>query len=473
MLNTKSIKKTNNLLDISENTYKNDSYLENKRIVDIENTNKILETNDSISSKEILKLHNQNLNNKQNIEENNISLKANTLEEDNLINNELKGGFNPLNILQQKPQIIVVAPKNILSDKIDNIYAKWDEEKNSFLIYNNNEIVGYFNNNDILNSIFKGTNQNKHIKKYFFLIAYNKETETFEFNFLDSIFTDNLDLIIKVQNTLFDVINQNNTLIDDESEMNNLLAFNYQFIIFLFKKNNYLNNNETNKVAKFYSTITFRYSSLILKNIMKIEDKNISIVNDIAKLIEIKKEISQQILKLENSLNDIKTEYTEQNKNIVMNSSDNATNIINISTSDNGTSDASDKTEEETEIIEEVTENEITEEVSETNEENTEKNNLQKGSSNKGKNTVLDEIISSLSGNQYKNKYNSNKNSYMEINDDVTSYLDIQDITNRKSSISSSINKNSYKIANKYTTTDPSYNKSSAIKNGQIYKINI
>jgi glycosyltransferase involved in cell wall biosynthesis len=57
------------------------------------------------------------------------------------------------------------------------------------------------------------------------------------------------------------------------------------------------------------------------------------------------------------------------NKNIVMNSSDNATNIINISTSDNGTSDVSDKTEEETEIIEEVTENEITEEVSETNEE--------------------------------------------------------------------------------------------------------
>ena len=41
MLNTKSIKKTNNILDISENTYKNDFYLEKKRIVDVENTNKI------------------------------------------------------------------------------------------------------------------------------------------------------------------------------------------------------------------------------------------------------------------------------------------------------------------------------------------------------------------------------------------------------------------------------------------------
>jgi hypothetical protein len=33
---------------------------------------------------------------------------------------------------------------------------------------------------------------------------------------------------------------------------------------------------------------------------------------------------------------------------------------------------------------------------------------------------------------------------------------------------------NTYKIANKHTsTTDPSYNKSSAIKNGQIYKIKL
>jgi hypothetical protein len=229
MLNTKSIKKKPDyIFDITENMYKNEKHNENKRL-EIEKKN--IETNDSISSKEILKLHNQNLaNNKQNIiEETNNSLKVNTIDEDNLINNELKGGFNPIKTLQSKPQIIVVAPKNILSDNKDDLYANWDEEKNSFMIYNNDDVIGYFNNNDILNSILKGVNLNKHIKKYFFIIAYNKETDTFEFNFLDTIFTDNLDLIIKVQNTLFDVVNQNNALSENDSDTNNLLTFKNRY----------------------------------------------------------------------------------------------------------------------------------------------------------------------------------------------------------------------------------------------------
>ena len=61
----------------------------------------------------------------------------------------------------------------------------------------------------------------------------------------------------------------------------------------------------------------------------------------------------------------------------------------------------------------------------------------------------------------------------MEINDDVSSYLDKQNSNNFKTSTTSNQQKTSYRITNKYTPTDPSYNKSSAIKNGQIYKIKI
>jgi len=439
-------------------------------------------------------LSNNNLSN-NNLSNNNLSnnnLLNNNLSNNNLSNNNLQGGFDSLlGNIQTKPQIIVVAPKNILSDKNIDSYANWDEDKNSYNIYENNVICGYFNNNDILKSIITGSNHNKYIKKYFFIISFNKENEVYEFNFIDSVFTDNLELVIKIQNFIFDLINQIDLLENDSEE--NLLIFNYQFIIYLFQKNNFINIDPI-KIAKFYSTITYRYSSLVLKNVMKIENKNMSIATDITKLIEIKKDIYEQINSLENKINKI------NNNN---NDSDKMTNIINISTSDNTNDNSTEEIEqteetqkientkktEETEKnkeIEEIEETEETEKNKETEEtEETEKNKEteekeilvvntnQEGSSKNEKTSILDDIISSLSNNNYKNKYLKNNNGFIEINDDVSSYLDKQNSNNIKTSMTSNQQKPSYRITNKYTPTDPSYNKSSAIKNGQIYKIKI
>ena len=365
----------------------------------------------------------------------------------------------------------------MLSEKNIDSYANWDEDKNSYIIYENNEICAYFNNNDILKSIITGSNQNKYIKKFFFIISFNKENEVYEFNFIDSVFTDNLELLIRLQNFLFDLINQTDLLEDDSQE--NLLIFNYQLIIYLFQKNNFI-NVEPIKIAKFYSTITYRYSSLVLKNVMKIESKNMSIASDITKLIEIKKDIYEQINNLENKINSI----NEINKN---NDSDKMTNIINISTSDNTNDNSTEETEkiEQSQVIEETEQTEETEETEELEQSEEKrikpeekKENLivdsnQKGSSQNEETSILDDIISSLSNNNYKNKYLKNNNGYMEINDDISSYLDKQNSNNFKTSTTSNQQKTSYRITNKYTPTDPSYNKSSAIKNGQIYKIKI
>jgi len=497
MLNTKSIKKKNNeKYDNTDNSFKN------------ENSFRKLETNDTISNKEIIKLHNENIekNNESintikhamfNRDLNNINEKFNNLNggfaeknsssnepennnlpNNNFSNNNLQGGFNSLlENIQTKPQIIVVAPKNMLSEKNIDSYANWDEDKNSYIIYENNEICAYFNNNDILKSIITGSNQNKYIKKFFFIISFNKENEVYEFNFIDSVFTDNLELLIKLQNFLFDLINQTDLLEDDSQE--NLLIFNYQLIIYLFQKNNFI-NVEPIKIAKFYSTITYRYSSLVLKNVMKIESKNMSIASDITKLIEIKKDIYEQINNLENKINSI----NEINKN---NDSDKMTNIINISTSDNTNDNSTEETEkiEQSQVIEETEQTEETEETEELEQSEEKrikpeekKENLivdsnQKGSSQNEETSILDDIISSLSNNNYKNKYLKNNNGYMEINDDISSYLDKQNSNNFKTSTTSNQQKTSYRITNKYTPTDPSYNKSSAIKNGQIYKIKI
>ena len=510
MLNTKSIKKKNNeKYDNTENSFKN------------ENSFRKLETNDTISNKEIIKLHNENIErNNENINiikhtifnrdlnninekfnnlnggfaeknsllnesEKNISfnneLANNNLSNNNLPNDNLQGGFNSLlGNIQTKPQIIVVAPKNMLSDKNIDSYANWDEDKNSYIIYENNEICGYFNNNDILRSIITGSNQNKYIKKFFFIISFNKENEVYEFNFIDSVFTNNIELVIRIQNFMFDLINQTDLLEDDSQE--NMLIFNYQLIIYLFQKNNFVNADPT-KIAKFYSTITYRYSSLVLKNVMKIESKNMSIASDITKLIEIKKDIYEQINSLENKINGING--INKNRNV----SDKMTNIINISTSDNTNDNSSEDTKEieeiqqleeseETEETEQTEETEETEQTEETERKPEKKENLvvdtnQKGSSQNEKTSILDDIISSLSNNNYKNKYIQNNNGYMEINDDVSSYLDKQNSNNFKTSTTPNQQKNLYRITNKYTPTEPSYNKSSAIKNGQIYKIKI
>jgi hypothetical protein len=496
MLNTKSIKKKLfNEVDFSDNNQQNagNAKTENK-------------TNDTMSSKEIIKLHNENLNNQRNnlkvmdeaikqreinkfidnfkggnenistIQENvqhnnnnNQNLQLNNNNQHLQLNNNqhlLQGGNNNLvkelvtqikNELHapipEQPQIILIAPKTNLADN-NNEYipnrnlAEWDDNKNAYVIYNiNNMIEGFFTNNDVVKSIINGSNINKNIKKYFFIIAHNAENNNNEFNFIDSIFTDNLDLIIKIQNDLFDLINQNDLFEKNDDDLDNLLIFNYQFIIYLFKKSNYFNNIESNKIAKFYSTLTFRFSSLILKQVMKIENQNISLANDISKLFDIKKDIISQLTNIENCLkNNTKIDIISSNTNTNSNTNKSIVNdIIDISTNDNSTDNNSQTDLYNTTII----------------------------TGGLKKSNVLDEVISSITSNT--NKQSSSKyNRYQEINDEVSSYMDKQISGNLKTSETSviNLNKNTYKITNKNTTTTiPSYNKSSAIKNGQIYKI--
>lgn len=465
MLNTKSIKKKSfNEINFSESNQQNagNNATDNKM-------------NDTISNKEIIQLHNEKLNNQRNnlklmdgvIKEREINKFMNNFKEENYtdnvqqnINNPvLQGGNNNLvkelatqlkNELAppvpEQPQIILIAPKNNFADNntngciLNNNSAEWDDDKNAYVIYNNNNMEDFFTNNDVIKSIINGANINKSIKKYFFIIAHNSENNNNEFNFIDSVFTDNLDLIIKIQNELFDLINRNDLFENNDDNLDNLLIFNYQFIIYLFKKSNFLNNNDSNKIAKFYSTLTFRFSSLILKQVMKIENHNVGLLNDISKLFDIKKDIVSQLNNIEN--------YLENNKVDLSNSLNNTNDVdvINISTDDNSTDDSTD---------------------------NSTDNNLELTKPNNNT-RALDEIISSLTSKTTKQSDSLN-NGYHEINDNVSSYMDKQISGNLKTSATSSVNlkTNTYKITNKNTTTDPSYNKSSAIKNGQIYKIKL
>ena len=567
MLNTKSIKKK--VYDEFENT-------DLKKTLGIETNrdNQILENLDSVSNKQIIKLHNNNLNtqkdnmkmmadiikqreikpfitninassqnnnkntnnvdgelnsknlNNQSVQENipqlqltptfnfNNYQKKTTHEDVNQlipkVANQIKNELNPT------PQVIcVVQNPNFVNNQIENniknnlIHAEWDEDKNAYVIYDGDIIEGFFTNSDIIKSIIQGFNINKYIKKYFFIIAYDKETDTNEFNFVDSVFTDNLELMIRTQNSLFDLVNHNEIL-NNQDQNDNLIIFNYQFIIYLFKKSNYLNNNESTKISKFYSTITYRFTCLILKHTMKIENMNITLTNDITKIIDIKNDISSQLSNIENLLlntDNVVNKYTDNKKSSDSNKFNNFVNFINITTSENESEDDSlDKKNEKNNHMSNNISNNMTDNITDNttdigtddetniksniNNNNTDKiltmykeKNFAKSKNNKNEHkSILDEIISTLSNKSTHDKnYDSEDNNYKEINDDVTSYLDKRLSENRNIT---TINddpvekkenvKTHYKIINKHiSTTDPSYNKNSAINNGKIYKIKL
>ena len=550
MLNTKSIRKK--VFDEIENTdYKS------KLNIDTNINNKIIEINDSISSKEIIKLHNENLNaQKENtkmikdiVNQREINTYVVTTK-DNYSNNKIihRDNNNLIHELatlnkneaNSNPQVIFMAPTqhftDNLSEKIINkekekekererekeinklTYAEWDENKNSYIIYDNNEIEGFFTNNDIVKSIIQGSNINKFIKKFFFIIAYNKENDINEFIFIDSIFTNNIELMIKTQNSLFDLSNQNELFDNNDEHSNNLLIFNYQFIIYLFKKSNYLNNNESNKIAKFYSTITYRFTTLVLKQTMKIENINITIANDIMKLIDIKNDISSQLTNIESYLSNNNIKNNKNNKNKIKNNKNNKNsndliNIINITTTDNDTDTDNDADDDADDDIDDDIDNnidvniddDITNDTDNNTDNNTDNDNIDilisktseinnfsniKNKSTYKSKSILDDILTSLSAKIKQDKnYDSEDNGYEEINDNVSSYKDKQisgsiKSTNISATSDNNINNSNsnnnidkkihYKIANKHiSTTNPSYNKDSAINNGKIYKIKL
>ena len=84
------------------------------------------------------------------------------------------------------------------------------------------------------------------IKKYIFIITANFQLGINEFNFVNSIFTQNLDSMIKLQNYIYESINQFDSLDVGEAEnyKNILTLFYYQLIIFIFKNISVYENSD-------------------------------------------------------------------------------------------------------------------------------------------------------------------------------------------------------------------------------------
>jgi hypothetical protein len=328
-----------------------------------------------------------------------------------------------------------------------NSNVKWDSNNNNYVIYNNNNIECVITNNDILKYILNDDYNNIFIKKYIFIITLNNTTNNNEFNFIDSIFTGNFDIMVKLQNFIYETLNNYNDLI--ESDKYNyyeiITFFYYQLIIWLFKNSSKFDNiNDDNKVSKFFSVIIFRLNTIILKNLVNIKKK----INDnnilLNKLTEIKDDINSKLNTINIKLNNFSLD------------SDNIFDSNKQSSETSKSSDTSESSDSST------FNNNITDNITgkETDINSSDIINKYKIVQKNGK--KVDKIFDIITDDS---NYDSDNNSYKEINDTITnqnfSNLDkIKLLENKINSIETTNNK-------------ISYNPNSADKNGKLFKINI
>ena len=411
--------------------------------------------------------------------------------------------------------------KSIITNNQDNLIKinhfgelveiKWNDIDNSFIInnINSNDIECKIYNESILKYIVSNETLDIGIKKYLFIISWNSQMEIFEFNFIDSIFTSNFDMMIKVQNFIYDtLINFDNLDVSDTyNYKESIIMFYFQMIIYLFNNyEKYLINNEQNKISRVYSSIVYRFSSLILKNMFKIKntiDENNNFLNE---MMILRSDIFSQINFMNNKLD----QYNLYNQNNKLNTSESETCVNSDSDSDsqnskdsvNSKKSLSSKQYDIVNIhsLKKITNSETN---SETNINNTgyksEKNIINMGYLNKNgkkinkiKELFTDELQINTE-NSYSNnsdKYDSDENGYFEINDtfiDLKKNNNSHDQKNIKHNVKNLIklaepsnikkivplensiisNIKSYTINSK----ERSFNPNSAIKNSKIFKI--
>jgi hypothetical protein len=178
-----------------------------------------------------------------------------------------------------------------------NCSIQWSVEQNCFVIIDGDSNHTISNDN-ILKSILSQEHNDFGIKKYIFITTWNSIAENFEFNFVESVLTNDFDMMIKIQNFIYDILNSfdNLDVTDTYNYQETILMFYYQLIIYLFnKQNTYIKLNEPNKIARVYSSLVYRFSSLVLKNIFTIKNdlyENNEILN---KLLSIRIDILSQI----------------------------------------------------------------------------------------------------------------------------------------------------------------------------------
>ena len=371
----------------------------------------------------------------------------------------------------------------------ETVKIDWDDVDNCYIITNisSGTIECKIFNENVLKYIISNEINDIGIKRYLFIIGWNNQTEIFEFNFIDSVFTSNFNMMIKLQNWTYETLKTFDN-IDDSDTYNYqeaILMFYFQLVIYLFNNfEKYSLTNEPSKISRIYSSIVYRFSSLVLKNVLKIKNSinsNNVILND---LMLLRSDIFSQINFMNNKLEQYdeiinnKTQTETQTEIKTETQTETQTEIDITDTSDKYETDSSKKS------------------TNQTNSDTSNKNISKMDYVNKNgkkiqkiKEFITDELQINTDDTDNSEEYDSEKNGYFEIDNAFADFDDIDDSKNKKNNINNLVKlveqndiKKVVPIENSvisqiksYTTgsKERSYNPNSAIRNSKIFEIPI
>ena len=311
MLNTKPIKKkySNDFDSPDQNKYDSSKYEESGHYSKNDSSKHDNSKHDYDKSEKVDHKENNNIV-QQGASKPLFKLESNKEEVE--VNTPEKYKNNISNILEKKEKSIYPNTTNTYNIEGGNLIqevfgdkllhkVEYNQELDMFNIYENNELDCSFNFNDLLKYILNSVEGKLCIKKYIFIISVNPNLGVNEFNFVNSVFTSSLDCMTKLQNFIYETIGNFESIDAEEAEnyKNLLIIFYYQLIIWLFKNISVFEDSETNiKISKIYSGFVYRFSTLILKNILQIQSSceyNQMLLNN---LTNIKDDLNDQLFNM-------------------------------------------------------------------------------------------------------------------------------------------------------------------------------
>jgi hypothetical protein len=205
------------------------------------------------------------------------------------LNNNTHNNMNNMNNMNNNINNIIIKKKNIEYDNIQNKYIIHEQQEIKTILLT-----------DIINSILNAESNDEIIKKYLFIISFNSISNQYEYNFMPSILTDNLDMLIELENSIYTIINNDDFEKRELKHKMNLILFFYQIIMFIYKKS--FDYPDKNKLQTIYNTLSYRFSLIILKQIYNLKDELKYLNTNYKESLEIKNKLESKIFDRNNGI---------------------------------------------------------------------------------------------------------------------------------------------------------------------------
>jgi hypothetical protein len=248
-----------------------------------------------------------------NLVEENQHIPPHLINNINKIKNTLTG--NPEKMEKNKTlNLVPQTEKKELQQSKDGI--TYDEIQNKYTITENNEKYTILYS-ELINSILKNEIIDKNIKKFFMIVSYNSELMRYQYNIIETIFTKNLDAMVKIQNSIYDILISEDFKKHDEKYKQNLILFYYEFITFIFKMD--YSNYDKDKLEKLYSHLSYRFSNILLNQIKLLKTDLNVLQNNLSEATNIQNKLEKNINKQDNSTIEYETTIEKENTNMTTN----------------------------------------------------------------------------------------------------------------------------------------------------------